>query len=273
MGTLSSKGLKLLQFVGLSSALLMLVSCIFPTRLGEPHPFSNKRLEFIEYGVTNKEDVQREIGKPALQLDDWWLFSTERRKTEWVFFIAGPGGAGGDSFGGGYSDHRLLVGFDSEGLVQRFGVFDQQEACDRARNICFSPRMPYLVSVLETSDADRSAKSFAPTQGLCGFYFFTRTSVRKEGIMMYLDGHTIGTLTFDGAYIYRELGAGDHLFYTTEQLVGMHDGIETSLDEIEFACAPGESLFVEWKESLAVTGKEQGERAVLERRIATPLLH
>jgi hypothetical protein len=111
---------------------------MFPIGGGEPHPFGKKRLAFIESGVTQKEDVRRELGAPSATYgENWWIHRAARRGSDWLVIMGG--GYMGDSttLEGDTSYYRLVVGFKADGTVWRYGVIGDDAPCDSHRGLCY----------------------------------------------------------------------------------------------------------------------------------------
>ena len=74
------------------AASCLLASCvIIPIGGGEPHPFGKERLDFVEIGVTQKDDVRSELGRPRIRHGGkWWMYRGSRKESDWLV-IAGGG--------------------------------------------------------------------------------------------------------------------------------------------------------------------------------------
>lgn len=118
---------------------LALGGCVLPNRLADKAPFREDVTGFIEPGVTSGNEIERQMGARYLESPDgqWWVFSADRRMTEWFWMFCTPGGCGGDVFGGDVHRYSLILEFDSNQIVKRSVVVTDQSPCVDDQSICF----------------------------------------------------------------------------------------------------------------------------------------
>ena len=128
-----------LRLFSVLAVTFFLTSCImFPIGGGEPHPFGERRLAFIETGVTLSADVRRELGQPTICCNGtWWIYRGTRKGSDWIVIAGGAYVADAMTVEGGTTSYHLLVGFQINGTVWRYGVLKGDEPCDFRRGICY----------------------------------------------------------------------------------------------------------------------------------------
>jgi hypothetical protein len=154
------------RFFRIGVALVWLVAvtgCIaVPIKGGEPHPFSTERLAFIQLGETGMDRVLEELGIADDESSDgyWWIYDRRRVGAEW--FVAGGSGYMGwaETIPGDITQYRLLIGFQEDQTVFAYGVFKDDDTCDKKRGICFEERMVFIHKEPGSDDPEN-----------CGLYY------------------------------------------------------------------------------------------------------
>lgn len=128
------------------AASCLLASCvIIPIGGGEPHPFGKERLDFVEIGVTHKNDVRSELGRPRIRHGGkWWMYRGTRKESDWLVIAGGGYMADAEKLEGGTSSYRLLIGFQADSTVWRYGVLKEDSRCDTHRGLCYQDGKVYV---------------------------------------------------------------------------------------------------------------------------------
>lgn len=126
------------RYTALAASCLLASCVIIPIGGGEPHPFGKRRLAFIEIGVTQKDEVLSELGTPAIwNGGKWWKYHGTRKGSDLLIIAGGGYMADAEKLEGGTSSYELLIGFQSDGTVWRYGVLDGDSSCDVQRGLCY----------------------------------------------------------------------------------------------------------------------------------------
>ena len=115
-------------------AIASLSGCIgIPVAVPEPRPFLVDGRPLFEPGVTTRQDVTNELGRPAYEEDDVMVFAADREGWKWAYCIAE--GVGCSRSKRGTKTFYLAVDFDSGDTVIGREIYTWRQLC-RERAVC-----------------------------------------------------------------------------------------------------------------------------------------
>lgn len=176
-------------------------SCVFPTHLADENPYGSKSIGFIVLNETSRTAVSTTLGAPVRVFSDgrWWLYQSDRRMTEWFWFIATPGGADGGEFGGDNRIYSLIIEFGNDDIVSNLTVVTDQRPCSKDEVICYVDSK--LIAVHESTRATqtyRDESSNAPVSDVLLQAFrseetrrFSATSESGDKVELVERGHLV----------------------------------------------------------------------------------
>lgn len=134
-----SKQRKFLMFLLCAAVFLLVSACVFPTRLADDDPYSEKVIGFVEPGDTLRADIESVLGTPhrTYSAGRWWLYSANRQMTEWLVFIATPGGASGATLGGDVRLYSLIIEFGEQDVVKNHTIVTDKSTCTSDQSLCY----------------------------------------------------------------------------------------------------------------------------------------
>ena len=115
-------------------------SCVFPTHLADKNPYGRQSIGFIVLNETSREEASATLGAPVRVFSNgrWWLYQSDRRMTEWIWFLCAQTGCGGGEFGGALRLYSLLLEFGDEDVVSNLTVLTNQHPCTDDETVCYA---------------------------------------------------------------------------------------------------------------------------------------
>jgi len=247
---------------------MVLPACISINSNGEPEPFEDENVAFIEIGETTKTEVEAELPLPMKSQDgDSWLYAKSRGELHWEMILVAPD-TGAETVRYGTTDYRyLLVRFDENDVVTELvsSRSENPSGCNRA-GVCVTQHI-YMFPASE--EQDRAAKLFDVPRNRCGVFVLGNP---KTPIYIRLDGTSVGALFGNRWYILRQLIPGERLLDAFIPGTGNYE-------RVDFSCSPGSLVFFQittkrhgvlWgqiKVEVAKLGETDGYEAVTGRAL------
>jgi hypothetical protein len=115
-------------------------SCVFPTHFADKNPYGSQSIGLIVLNETSREEASATLGAPVRVFSNgrWWLYQSDRRMTEWIWFFCAQTGCGGGEFGGALRLYSLLLEFGDEDVVSNLTVLTDQHPCTDDETVCYA---------------------------------------------------------------------------------------------------------------------------------------
>ena len=166
---------------------LVLSGCVFPTHLADEAPFGDEVTGLVEPGSTTKSDVRAQLGDRYSESSNgrWWVFSADRRMTEWFAFMCGPyGPCSGAEFGGDVHQYNLIIDFGSDDIVRNLAVVTDQSPCTDDQSICLDD---LELSVIEDGNALKYILEDNASKMPCAFLRISKSHESDDSPTQFLD--------------------------------------------------------------------------------------
>lgn len=221
--------------------------CVLPVQGGDPDPFPEHKFDFIEVGVSTKDDISAAMSEFPIETREgdrvthfqpmkfhdgaWWLYAAERSEAKWLWIDPWLGVPWTGPVVSGSQDYRyLLVRFDEQGIVSDYQLSRSEGGRCNESGVCASG---IAYGVLDPEGAE-PFEPIAPAPERCRIYLY---GYMFGGLPVTLDGEAQGWLLGSRTYMSWEIDAGSHQI----QSQTLHESEPVPWD---FECQPGETLYI-----------------------------